>query len=282
MRNFGLGLVFTAMFHGIGWAKNSQDLFGVWSGGIGKLPVVVCLNTKRDHHFGTYYYRAHVKAIHLSEKQNGTSWVEGNSEEEGAPQWQLESVGDGQISGTWTAKHKSLPISLERLAGNPKDVDGQESACGSDMFLKPRVTPPKIIETPAELDGQSFVKVSVDAGEQFDVSFETFKLKGPGANIANINKILLRDLPQPGKKPDYLECIQSGLANSGYDGIYDVGTGPVILTDHWLVVNSGDGSFCEGAHPVNSSSETVYDLRKGTVVNLEKWLKPGFVGELLK
>ncbi len=279
MRNLVLALGFVALMQSSGWAQDSSRLFGVWTGTIGKLPVMVCLDTRRDYHFGAYYYLAHLKAIHLEENDDGKSWTEGSSSDTNAPRWQLDPVDGNKIKGTWATQEKSFPINLTRLAENPKDADGQESACGSQAFFQPRVTPPKITETAAVLDGQSYVKVTVNAGEQFNVSLETFKLKGSGAKIARINKTLLQGVPQPGQKPDYLECIQSGLANGGNDGDYDTSAVPIILTPHWLVAASGDGSFCGGAHPVNSSAKIVYDLRTGIEVDLKKWLRPGVADE---
>jgi hypothetical protein len=279
MRKMFLAFGLSALLQGAAQAQDSSNLFGVWSGTIGNLPVVVCLDTKRDYHFGSYFYRSHLKAINLTEKEDGTAWIEGNSDDKTAPHWQLQPVQDNTVAGSWLAQGKSLPIKLARIGGKLKDGDGEESACGSDVFFRPRITPPKITQTPATLDGQVYVKVSVDVGKQFDVTLETFKLTGPGPKITAINKMLLSDLPVPGKKPGYLECIQNALTNGGNDGDYSVSIAPVVLTSHWLVAATGDGSFCGGAHPANSSSETVYDLRKGAEVDLKKWLQPGIADE---
>jgi hypothetical protein len=260
-------------------AEDNPALFGIWSGKIGDFPIVACLETKGNYRFGAYYYRSQLKAIHLIEGEGGRSWKETNSKNEPEPRWQLDAVDGNRVTGTWLSENKSLPIKLERMAGELTDGDGQETACGSDAFFEPRITPYKILETATTLDGQAYIKVTLDAGKQFDAVLETFKLKGSDPQTAAINQILLRDLPQPGRKPDYVECIQSALANGGNDGDYSVGVTPTILTPSWLVVNWGNGSYCGGAHPTNSSGTTEYDRRTGTVVDLDKWLAPASIDQ---
>lgn len=242
---------------------------GVWTGTIGTYPVNVCLQVKSDdsYNFGAYYYLSHLKLISLQqgEKDNKGKWTEGTDADKPDAVWTL-GMKDDTVTGSWAGNGKTLDVNLHRLAAlTGDDADGP---CASEAFFSPRLTPPTIKETAATLDGHAYTKVSVDAGKQFDVAYETFKLNGSGAAIDKLNAIFL---PDGGK--GYVECLQ-GAAGMGNDGSYDVHFTPEVYTEHYLVVQSGDGSFCGGAHPVNSSSDIVYDLRTGEALDLSTWLTP--------
>jgi hypothetical protein len=263
----------------IGARANDAKLgvHGVWKGSIGNLPIMACFKGEDSYHFGAYYYLSHLQLIHLEDVGSGKVWFEAKSQDKVGlgTQWKLEVIHDNEISGMWSAHGKELPITLTRITEGLKDGDGQEATCGSDAFFKPRITQPKIIEKPASLDGQAYIDVEVDAGKQFDVNFKTFKLQGKSAEIAAVNELLLAQLPKPGDTPRYVDCIRGGSESGGQEGNFDVSIAPTILTPHWLVASSGDGSYCGGAHPINSCSEEVYDLRQGKAVELKKWFSAG-------
>jgi len=245
---------------------------GVWTGTVGTFPVNVCLQVQSgdSFNFGGYYYLSHLKLISLQagDKANAGKWTEGDDPDKPDAIWSIAMKGD-DISGSWAGNGKTLDVNLHRLAKlTGDDVD---SPCGSGVFFNPRVSDPKIKETPSTLDGQAYTKIEVDAGKQFDVSYETFQLKGSGEGVAKINKLLM-----PGGGKDYVECLQQA-ATMGRDGDYEVTNTPKILTPHWLVVEESDGSSCGGAHPVNSSDETVYNPATGETLDLTKWLAPGAI-----
>ncbi|MBG1230864.1 hypothetical protein [Aestuariivirga litoralis] len=267
------GLILAAQAHAEG---DVQPLNGIWTGTIGKLPVNVCLQVKDgEYNFGAYYYLSHLKLINLQTSDKG-GWTEGTDEAKPDAVWTLKMAGGDTVSGSWVGNGKTFDVNLHRLAKlSGEDVD---SPCGANEFFKPRLTPPKITETPATLDGQPYTKVKVEAGKQFDAILETFKLPGKGAGIAAINKQLLEGVPQNGSAPGYVECLQQATT-MGRDGDYDVSLSPTVLTAHWLVVGSGDGSFCGGAHPANSSSEQVYDLRNGKALDLRTWFASGIAAK---
>ena len=258
-------LVFGMLLAGQAKADAVQPLNGVWAGTVGSLPVNVCLQVQDDAslNFGAYYYLSHLKLINLQPGDKG-AWTEGSDASKPDAVWTLKMGGGDTVSGSWAGNGKTLDVNLHRLAKlSGDDADGP---CGTSAFFDPRVTLPKIRETAAKLDGQAYTQLDIDAGKQFDVSFQTFRLAGSGDAIDKLNKIFM---PAGGK--DYVECLQ-GAAAMGNDGDYEVTTQPEVLTAHWLVVSTGDGSSCGGAHPVNSSNETVYDLQSGDVVDVGKWL----------
>jgi hypothetical protein len=111
------------------------------------------------------------------------------------------------------------------------------------------------------------------------VDLDTFKLNGNSPEISAVNERLLVVLPKKGKSAPYIECLQNTLGGSGRDGSYSVSITPLILTKSWLVAGSGDGSYCGGAHPINSSSEDVYNLRNGKDVDLREWLLAGAIDQ---
>jgi hypothetical protein len=259
-------------------ATDQNSLHGVWSGKIGNLPINACFDLDQDsNHFGSYYYLSQLKPIPLEMKDNGTTWSE--VDDKNSSHWNIRSAQGDNISGTWSGGAKQLPLQLTRIKATTKNADGDDQPCGSNAFFAPRLKPFKITQSPNKLDGIAYTSIALDAGEQFVVDLETFKLNGNSPSISAINKNLLSILPMKGKAAPYIECLQNTLASSGRDGSYAVSITPLILTKSWLVTSSGDGSYCGGAHPVNSSSEDVYSLRNGKEIDLRDWLVAGTVDQ---
>lgn len=257
---------------------NQNSLHGVWTGKIGNLPINACFDLgQKANQFGSYYYLSQLKPIPLEMKDHGASWSE--VDDKNSSQWTISSAKGDVVSGTWSGGAKQLPLNLTRIKASTKNVDGDDQPCGSNAFFAPRVKPFKIIQSPAKLDGITYTKMTLDAGKQFDVDLDTFKLNGTTPGISAVNKRLLSVLPKKGKVAPYIECLQNTLSGSGRDGSYTVNTTPVVLTKSWLVASSGDGSYCGGAHPLNSSSEDVYNLRNGTDVDLREWLLAGAIDQ---
>ncbi len=253
-----------------------SPLQGAWTGTIGDLPINACFSLEVAHQYGAYYYLSHLQLIELGEKDDGKIWWEGDrfQETQKGPAWKMDPLTGDVATGTWADKEKTLPIKLKRLTfGEEESV----APCASDAFFKPRITPPKIIETPAKQDGITYTKIVSDVGKQFKVEVESFKLSGNSAAIRKVNDVLLQKIGSLGKAPEYVECIKGGLETFGSDGDYSDTFAPDILTKHWLVATDINDSSCGGAHPNTSSTEYVFDLQTGNVVEVANMLNKSSV-----
>jgi len=269
MRKSIFQFAFIAMAAGPAFAAPAPALQGVWKGTIGNLPVQACFQTESDFQFGAYFYLSQLKIIHLDKPDKGDGWWE--TEVNKGPHWLLKTVEGDAVLGSWEDKGKTLPIALKRVSlGN----DEANRPCGSDAFMAPRLTPPKVTEAAAKLGGVAFTKIDVDVGKQFDVAISGFKLNGAGGNVTKINKLLTSIIPTTAAGSDYADCMKSALYSGGRDGTYNVSLSPVVLTRNWLVARNGSDDFCGGAHPNAGSVDSVYDLAAGVKVDVEKWFMP--------
>ncbi len=266
-----LALIFSLMLlvPSSAFAASLSPLQGVWKGTIGKFSIQACFLDGSDFQFGAYYYFSQLKTIHLDRPSKGAVWWE--TEENKGPRWQLNSVAGDHVHGSWSDKGKTLPIALNRVPLNKEELI---QPCGAEAYVSPLFTAPKITEMAAMLDGVAYTSIAVDVGKQFDVSIAGFKLNGSDANTMKINKLLTAIIPIVAKGADYADCITSALSANGRDGNYSVNSTPVLISANWLVARTGSEDYCGGAHPNAGSIDTVYDLKNGVKVDVEKWFLP--------
>ena len=248
------------------WAGTDSQLHGVWKGTIGTLPIRACFNVSGGYDFGAYYYKSQLRIIHLEESEGSANWSEGDTAQ--SPIWRLDASGGNTLAGTWEGNGKKHPISLERVA---VDSDEEKRPCGTDVFMAPRLTPPKITEMPAELNGASYTKFEVDAGKHLDVHIMGFELNGTAPGTVKINKQLAGIIPAEAAGSEYAECMADNLSSIGQDGQYFVETIPTVLTRNWLVARKSYEVTCGGAHPSHDSIDIVYDLQAGTEIDIATW-----------
>lgn len=263
------------MFGGVALAEDmSASLFGVWSGTIGKSPIIACFDPDNNLNLSAYYYPTHLMAITLHGEDDGVTWIELNEHKfkQIGPTWHLKLAQPNRIVGEWTSGTQKLPIQLSRL-----DHDGAEfkdiGPCGSDLFMKPREPKPKIIQSQAKLDGHNYTKISVDAGKGIKVELNTFSLPGTEKAILSVNEVLAKYLPIDGKEPAYVGCLSWAMERNKSDGSYSHNFHPVVLTDHWLVAQETDESNCAPNFWDPLNDEFVFDLRSGHVVDLQDFIK---------
>ena len=258
-----------------------SPLQGAWTGTIGGLTINACFSLEEAHQYGAYYYLSHLQLIELGEKDDGKTWWEGDrfQETQKGPAWKVDPPTGDVATGTWADKERTLPIKLKRLTFSDEE---SVAPCASNAFFKPRVTPPKITETPAKQDGITYTKIVSEVGKQFKVEIESFKLLGNSAPIRKVNTVLQQNIGSRGKAPEYIECMKGSLESFGSDGDYNDTFAPDILTKHWLVATDTNDSSCGGAHPNTSSTDYVFDLQTGSVVDVANMLNKLSIGTVGK
>jgi hypothetical protein len=270
--------------------SSKTEWAGVWSGTIGGLPIMACMQHSEYRDVAAYYYRKHMKIITLTSPLSEPSanempqWIEGSNREDApkSPQWKLSAVDANTLTGTWSALPergaKALPIALKRVATEPDD----DNICGSSAFNAPRVTPVKITRKAAKKDGIAYMDITADVGKQFDVSIGTFGLLGNSIAVQKINAELGKVIPVDPLKSNYLECVTGPLSSQGTDGDYSVGLAPDLITRNYMVSQESYSDYCGGAHPNYSVSWRNWDLRTGAEINLWNWLSPKAVIQTFK
>ena len=258
---------------------------GVWSGTIGDLPIMACMQHREYEDIAAYYYRKHMKIIRLtslSDKPSATKipqWIEGGDTNDAAkkPQWKLVAIGADTLSGTWSKTSdkvasdktaKPLPVTLKRVA---TDHD-EDSLCASVEFNEPRATPIKITRKSVSKDGVNYTDITADVGKHFDVSIGTFALLGNNAAIKKINTALAKEISGDPLESNYFECITGALSNNGSDGDYSVGLVPDLMTRNYVVSMESYSNYCGGAHPNYYINWRNWDLRTGNAIKLMDWL----------
>lgn len=253
---------------------------GVWSGTIGDLPIMACMQHSEYQNAAAYYYRKHMKIITLTSPLAEPSateipqWFEGPNREDAAksPIWKLSVTDANTLTGTWSATPdkaaKSLPVTLKRVA---TDAEGR-ILCASVEFNGPRITPMKITRKPAKKDGVSYTDITADVGKQFDVSIGTFALLGNSAAVQKINAALGKEISGDPLKSNYLDCVTGALSSHGADGDYAIGLVPDLIMRKYMVSKESYANYCGGAHPNYTINWRNWDLRTGNVINLMDWL----------
>jgi hypothetical protein len=248
------------------------DLPGIWEGTIGTLPVRACFVQREWGTFGAYYYLSRRRLIPLEAPEHGGGFDEGGSADGSPPHWTIESAGPSQLIARWTARGRTLPVRLARLAR----MTGEDSPCSAIAFHRPRLEGVHPVRTRAAKDGVAYTRIVLDTAGRFEeVSFETFALDGPGEAAARINAALGTALA--GDPPSWLECVTDALADSPNEGGFDESLTPTMISRRWLAVSHHWDGSCGGAHPDSSNSYRLFDRTDGREVDLHDWLNASAV-----
>jgi hypothetical protein len=244
-------------------AAGPADLPGVWEGTIGTLPVRACFVRTEWNSFGAYYYLSRLRTIPLESDESGTGFSEGGAT--GSPRWRIESADSAQVTARWSGGGRSLPVRLRRVEGEI----GEEGACGSMVFHRPRLAGLGTQTVRATVDGVGYTRMTLNTRERFDVTFETFALDGESAAVRRINAALGEGLG--GDPPRWLQCAQDSLGSGPNEGGFTETLTPVMISRRWLSVAAHWDGFCGGAHPDSSNSWRLFDLTNGGEVEILTW-----------
>jgi hypothetical protein len=258
---------------------SGAGLPGIWEGTIGTLPVRACFVTRDYGSFGAYYYQSRLQMIALEEQEGARgTFLEGGGGGAGpgtaAARWRISQAGATGLTGQWTRGRRTLPVRL-RLVARPQ---GEDSACASLAFQRPRLAGVQTIRTRVTYDGVDFTQLMLDPRNRFEIAVKTFALDGTSEPIRRINAALAE--PLAGDPPHWFECVTNSMQMSAYEGDYSQELTPVMLSPRWLSVQDQQGGFCGGAHPDASSSYRLFDMNTGGEVDLHDWFNAqGFARE---
>jgi hypothetical protein len=242
---------------------------GVWRGRIGSHPVQACFDGSTEWRRGSYYYLSQLKPIGLGWHDDSADWAESEDDPAKAATIKLDKVGEGRIDGRWIRGKTALPVTLQRVTTQPNPEEGP---CGSAEYGAPRMTPTRVTEARATLDGRAYRKLALVVGRQFEsVSVETFALDGGGAAAARINRALREPIAGAPTKGAWVDCMRSSLASNGIDGDYSEIVEPKMIGRRWMAVNHHVDGFCGGAHPFADNRSRLFDLRSGAEVRIVTW-----------
>ncbi|MGQ7828488.1 hypothetical protein [Altererythrobacter sp. Z27] len=255
----------------------APDWRGVFKGTIGRHQVVACLD--RDNFDsagrGTYYYLRHLKLIALSSKVPSKVWRERNRgdswNEETGPLWSITKFDAVGLSGTWNNKGKALPIRLARVV--LQDPKGW-SLCDDPAFIGPRIKPAEFDRVPDMLGGFAYTQLNYRPPQHFaesvTISGFTFAPTRPGDGA--INRLLAEHLPKGRVEDDYIQCLASAAAVSGFDGDYQEELKPHFANASFIDVQVRMGDYCGGSYPNFGIWHRVFDRATGQEVELTSWL----------
>lgn len=245
--------------------------YGVWKGKIGKYPVVACLAHDESWRVGAYYYLANLVPIALSGSEQPGHWPEEDAGEENGSSWDSVTVDGNRLRGTWTNGKRSLKISLKRQDWTPAvEFAGP---CSSEAFLGPRSGGGRVEQSPANFEGQHYLKRTYIAPPQFeDVDIESFALVPAQPGDRAINAILAKDLPGKSFRSEMMQCMGWALDANGTDGFYALTSSPSLISRRWLGTTDAHETYCGGAHPSSWISFRAFDRETGKAVDPLDWL----------
>ncbi|MDV6331583.1 hypothetical protein [Asticcacaulis sp. 201] len=260
----------------------------VYEGTIGKSPIVLETLTNGDHGAGQYFYRKHRASISLRlDKGQWSELADGCTYDlaicDVKAHLKLTPTGGG-LSGTWTANGKSLPVTLKQVAARKSQAEGEPADPstlfamdrGSDVTADPYLFRQLAGETlygPETRTGYIGYRTATDK----DTGIHFIRLTAaPNATaLAKVNALL--DQRRYEMVSYGLECRatpQSDGPAGGTLGDWDSYESTVTYaTDSLLVIQEGGSTYCGGAHPNNSFTYSMYDLRRGEVFDLNRVLK---------
>ncbi len=245
---------------------------GVWRGTLGGTQIRACFGEAGDANAGVYYYMSHLQLIRLDpDASPAHSWSEGENTDKTAPHWNVIASGANALSGTWTGKGKSLPISLTRM---PLDKDDDaDTACGAGVFTAPRIKTPTITRTPGVRDGVAYTTLTLQTGADLDVTVASFSLNAttPAATRLNAEFAKVLAKKDEGASDEYADCIAGATGSLGGDGEFSDVLKPNLIGKRWMVTEEDSEEFCGGAHPDEATNWSLYDLATGAAVDPWVW-----------
>ncbi len=257
-------------------AAPATDLAGIWEGNVGTLPVRACFVQREWGTFGAYYYQSRLQLIAL-EAVDGVAGAfdegggGGAGPGENAPRWRIERADATWLTARWTGAGRTLPVRLRRVSR----ASGEEGACASFAFHRPRLAGVQTTSNRAAVDGIAYTKLTLVNRGRFEIAVQTFALDGTGPAVRRINTALGAELA--GNPPGWFECISGSLSQGPYEGSEESTLEPAMISRRWLSVASHSAWSCGGAHPDSSNIYRLFDLTSGAEVELLDWFLPAAV-----
>jgi hypothetical protein len=246
----------------------AAGLPGIWEGTIGTLPVRACFVQRDWGGFGAYYYSSRLQLIPLEAGEGRAGGFSEGAGDGAAARWGNVQVRGGHLTASWTSGRRTLPVRLHRLPGG----GGENGACASLAFHRPRLAGVRTVSARATADGTAYTKLTLDTAGHFGISVETFALDGTSAAVRRINAKLGEDLA--GDPPGWFACVTDSLDNSGREGESGETLAPAMISRRWLSVTAQSDWDCGGAHPDGSNGYRLFDRTSGAEVQLLDWFLP--------
>lgn len=246
----------------------NAGLAGIWEGTIGTLPVRACFVARDYGTFGAYYYSSQLKLLGLEAEDGAPGSYNETGGDGGTGRWRNVRAAGSNLTASWTSGRRTLPVRLRRVAGG----GGEDGACASLDFHRPRLAGIRTVSTRGTVDGVSYTKLALDTRGRFEIEVQTFALDDDSAAIRRINTALGADLA--GNPPGWFECISGSLTTLPYEGDEDVTLAPTMISRRWLSVTTHGDVSCGGAHPDAYVSYQLFDLTTGAEVELLDWFLP--------
>lgn len=249
------------------------DVQGVWSGHIGTVPVMACLNVAEGALRGTYYYHgqwlpialrpaapAQAGALTLREHANGSA-VPGAS-------WTLVPTQEYYMSGTWQGSANARPIELQRLGWDP--MESTSNPCASAEFNGPRELPGTIKTSSASAASLGYRILSIDTGSHMRSTLTSFALPASRASSRKVNASLRQALHFD--RGNMLECVRYSMEDLPVSYEYQAITRPTLNTARWLVARRSLRTVCGPESLGAEVSHTTWNLGSGKVVEPNDWI----------
>ncbi|WP_128892034.1 hypothetical protein [Erythrobacter sp. HKB08] len=247
---------------------------GVWEGTIGRYPVVVCLDQRRNGDGqGSYYYLSQLKPIRLESRESIDSWIEGSSySEDGSqdpPRWAIASVSHDRIGGSWHQGERNLPIALTRI---PEGAEESWFACESRNYLEPRSFAPDFETSADSIEGLDFARMTfLPPAHLEDVHVGGFSFAPSQPGDPAILDWLAARLPSGKVEDDVMQCMAGAISLHGVDGYFERSHSPVFANGQLLSLVSGNSSYCGGAHPNHWQEYFTFDRQSGEQLDPADW-----------
>ena len=251
------------------------DKIGLWEGTIGDLPIRVCFD-RNDRVPGTYYYLSQLKPIALQADKDGDAarLIEsaGYDKPTGGA-WQIKALTARSISGHWTGKGQSLPISLNRALYTESEFGGP---CEAPEFLAPRMAGAEIEEHKDTLGAENYISLIYRPGKPFDpdsVEIQTFALLPQQQGDPVINAALRKIMPDGQGRSDFAQCMGMMHLAWGTDGDFSHIAMPEVISARWVGVINSRSVYCGGAHPSHWQDRQIFDRASGKEIDPALWFR---------
>jgi hypothetical protein len=241
-------------------ATDTDSMFGVWTGTVGKATINACF---QKYGTGSYYYLKYRQPIQLRHSDDSGAWFEPDS-----CKWIIEKVAAGSATGTWSKPGKNVthPIKL-RLMG------GDDEPCGCDLYNNPIEKMPKIkVDTVQEKGERCYRTLSV---EEDEISMSWIELCGNNDAVVKLNQEFRKGFPADvNDAKTFYNCRRGTLSSFGSAACEDSRSiSPYLWFGNYLEVVEFGGGFCGGAHPSYGSSYRIFDLTTGEEASLHSWIE---------
>ena len=243
-----------------------QKPFGVWTGKLGRAPIVACF----EKGSASYYYVKYGADILLVEQKKLGTWEEkkeaaGQAGSLATGTWQLSPPENDALHGVWTSPDgkRSLPIALR---ASPEQ---RESPCLSPEYEAPRVA--AFVRIPDEETSMGGLRLRTFHARDIDIT--GLEIVGKSAQLAGLGRFV--EKLNLGLRDQYLECVGSAAEREGWHERVEY-TGIVKLesvTEHFVVLRQSAAYFCAGAHPDSDFTYFVVDRKSGEEISIGDWLE---------